>query len=448
MLQQGTVTKQVGRGAGVALLMMFVVNASNFLDRMLFAILQEPIKHDLALTDFQLGLLGGPAFAILYSVVALPFGWLADRSSRVRMVSGIVALWSIMTAMCGFAGNFVTLLLARIGVSFGESGFAPAAHSLLADHFPPGRRAGAISIYTSGSSIGTLAAAFLGSALAHAYGWRMTFYICGAVGILLAVAVLLSLREPLRHDLTTEKTPTLGDAARALRGKRSFLHLCAGMSLATMCSYPIIQYLTSFLIRVHHFPLTSAARVTGVMIGGVGFLTTIMVGLVIDRGGKLFPRIGPLLPAIGLFLASLFYLASFLTASLPVLLSCLVLAVASGHGYIAAGFSVAQDLAPPRMRAMTSGLLLMVVGLFGYAFGSPILGAISDFVAGSALQGTGLTLHRCASMTANAVCASAQGKGLRWGLIGIDLPLMWAAAHFWLASRTFVADTARNPAST
>ena len=433
------------RGARLALLLMFLVNALNFLDRMLFAILQEPIKHDLSLTDFQLGLLGGPAFAILYSVAALPIGRIADRSSRVRVVSAVVAIWSSMTALCGIAGNVVQLAAARFGVSIGEAGCAPAAHSLLSDYYPARRRAGAISIFTSGTSIGTLSAAFVGSALAAAYGWRVTFYACGGLGLLLALAILATLREPARVQAEASAAPSLREVVRALRAKRSFLHLCAGMSLATLSGYAIIQYLTSFLIRAHHLPLKSAASITGLMIGGVGFITTVGFGLIIDRNRGRYPRIATALPAVGLFLGAFAYLGAFLAPSIPLVLVCLPFAVMGVHSYIGAGFAAAQDLAPPRMRSTTAGLLMVIVGLVGYAIGSPIVGLVSDTVATHVLSGTGLTVHGCAHIAKDARCAAASVKGLRWGLIAIDAPVLWAALHFWLASRTFVADMARDP---
>lgn len=435
----------VVRGAALALLLMFLVNALNFLDRVLFAILQEPIKHDLALTDFQLGLLGGPAFAILYSLAALPIGRIADRSSRVRVVAAVVAVWSGMTALCGAAGNAVQLAAARFGVSIGEAGCAPAAHSLLSDCFPARQRAGAISIFTSGTSIGTLTAAFAGSALAQAYGWRATFYVCGGLGLLLAVAVLALLREPARR-LSAVAVPTLREAAATLRTKRSFLHLCAGMSLATLSGYAIIQYLTSFMIRAHHLPLKSAASVTGLMVGGVGFLSTIGCGLIIDRSRARHPRIATLLPATALVVGALAYLGAFLAPGLPLALACLGFGVAGVQSYIGAGFSAAQDLAEPRMRSTTAGLLMVIVGLVGYALGPPIVGLVSDTVAARALVGTGLTAHGCAHLAHDARCAGALAKGLRWGLIAIDAPLVWAAYHFWRASRTFVADMPREPA--
>ena len=436
-------TPAVRQGAMAALVLMFLVNSLNFLDRMLFSILQEPIKRDLALTDFQLGLLGGPAFAVLYSLLALPIGRLADRTDRVRVITIVTILWSVMTAMCGMAGSFGQMLLARLGVSVGEAGCAPAAHSIIAANFPPERRTGAIAFFTSGSSVGTLTAAFAGSALAALVGWRATFFLCGATGIFLAIVVRTMLREPARSKPAGANAASLVACARALGSKRSFRHLCAGMSLGTLAGFAITQYLTSFLIRVHGLSLSNAASITGLLKGALAFFVTIAMGLLIDWARRRSPSIGIMLPAAGLVLGGASYAAAFATPILPLALAFLVMGVTATHGYLAAGFAAAQELAPADMRSSASGLLMLIVGLIGFAIGSPLVGLVSDLTASHALAGAGQTLAGCAALAGNARCAAAEALGIRWGLLAVVPFMLWAGLHFWLASRTFAEDVKR-----
>lgn len=419
--------------------LLTLVNALNFMDRLLFSILQEPIKHDLGLTDFQLGLLGGPGFAILYSLMALPIGRLADRANRVRIIATVTILWSSMTAACGAAASFMQLLLPRFGVSVGEAGCAPAAHSLIADYFPPARRTSAIAVFTSGASIGTLAAAFVGSALAGAYGWRVAFYACGAAGMVTVVIVLLLVRETPRSTLPAGHAKSLWGAARILAARRSFVHVSAGMALATLSNFAITQYLTSFLVRVHHLPLGSAAGITGLLKGGVAFFVMIATGLVIDRFRGRHPAIGTVLPAVGLTIGAVAFTIGFSVGTLSLAVAALVIGVAGTQGYLAAGFAAAQDLAPPRLRSTAAGLMMLLVGLVGYAIGSPLVGLVSDTVAGHALAGSGFTVAQCARL-GNLRCQSAAADGIRWGMLAVVAPLLWAALHFALAGRNFHAD--------
>ena len=430
--------------AALVLFLMFCFNMMNFLDRMLFAILQEPIKHDLALSDTELGLLGGPAFAILYALAALPIARMADRSSRVHVIGAVLSLWSLMTGLCGAAGSFVQLFLGRVGVSIGEAGCAPAAHSLISDYFPPGRRAGAISVFTAGTSVGTLMAAFAGGALAHAYGWRITFILCGVLGILLAGVILLAVREPLRTGSGQGEGFSLTAAVGLLRSKPSYLHLCAGMSLATLSGFAAVQYLTSFLIRAHGLSLVQAAQLTGAMVGGVGFVATITHGVVVDRFRRRYPRVQMMLPAVAVAIGAFAYWTAFLAPGLAIVVPALVVAVIGMQSFLGAGFALAQDLAPQSMRSTSAGLLMLIIGVVGYAFGSPLVGMVSDAVAHRELAGSGLTITQCATLVGNARCAAATVDGLRWGLVIVVLPMLWSSLHFWLASRTMIADVARH----
>lgn len=432
-------------GALVVLALMFLFNVMNFLDRMLFAILQEPIKRDLGLTDTQLGLLAGPAFAILYAVVALPMGRIADRHGRVRVIAAVLTLWSVMTAACGLASSFAQIALGRVGVSVGEAGCAPAAHSLISNYYPPERRAGAIAVFTSGTSIGTLTAAFGGAALAHAYGWRTAFLLCGVGGVILALIIATFVREPVeqgsvgRGSAGAEHAGLTAVAAVLLR-KPTYRHLCAGMALATLSGFAGIQYLTSFLIRIHHLPLTTAAAITGVMVGGVGFFAALGFGFAVDRGRRRYPRLQMTLPAVAVTTGAIGYCVLFSTSNLGLALFALFFSILGNQSFLGSGFALAQDLSPAPARSTASGLLMLIVGLVGFGVGPPIVGLISDLVASQELAGSGLTVTACAHATASGICAAAQAHGLRIGLLAATLPMFWAALHFWFASKTMQRD--------
>lgn len=428
--------------AGLVLFLMFLFNVMNFVDRMLSAILQEPIKRNFHLTDTQLGLLGGPAFAVLYAVAALPIARLADRTSRVYVIAGVLAIWSGMTALCGASGNFLQLVSGRIGVSIGEAGCAPAAHALISEYFPSKRRTGAIAVFTSGSSIGTVVAAFGGGALANFYGWRVPFYVCGAVGAALAIVIVSVVREPVtRHHRQAGSVP-FRVATRLLAAKSTYVHLCVGMALATLGGTAAVQYLTSFIIRAHHLALVQAAGLTGVIVGGVGFIAANFTGFVIDRGRVRQPRLQMRLPAIAVAVSAVSYCVAFTTPSFTLMLPALCVAVIGMQSYLGAGFALAQDLAPAPMRSFSAGLLMMIVGLIGYALGAPLVGIISDAVANHTLAATGLSVATCVGLKTNAQCAAAELAGLRTGLVVVLLPLLWSGVHFWLASRTMIADVA------
>ena len=190
-----------------ALTVLVIGYVVNFVDRQILAVLLEPIRKDLFFNDFQLGLLGGLAFAVFYATLGIPIAMLADRKSRVKILAAAMAVWSIMTALCGMATNFFWLLLARIGVGVGEAGASPPSHSLISDYFPVSTRATALSIYSLGIPIGSWIGTTIGGWGADNLGWRMTFFLVGIPGLLVAALVVLTLREPPRGMSDLEEQP-------------------------------------------------------------------------------------------------------------------------------------------------------------------------------------------------------------------------------------------------
>jgi len=231
-----------------------LVYASNFLDRQILGILLQPIKTDLGLSDTQLGLLSGIGFALFYVTMGIPLARWADKHNRVSLLSVCIALWSAMTALSGAATNFLQLGLARIGVGIGEAGCTPAAHSIIADYFKSEERVRAMAFYSAGASIGVFLGYLLGGWVNQFYGWRVTFFVVGAPGLLLALIVRFTLREPPRGHSENSKTaastiPTVTEALSYLWGQNSFRHLALGTGLLTLSSYGGATWFPAFLMR-------------------------------------------------------------------------------------------------------------------------------------------------------------------------------------------------------
>ncbi|MDB5700919.1 MAG: transporter [Sphingomonadales bacterium] len=423
---------------GYTLAALFVLNTMNYMDRLLFGVGQELIRKDLDLSDFQLGLLGGPAFALLYVIAAFPIARLAERGNRVTIISIAFGAWSLMTGLCGLAGSFAQLLVGRAGVSIGEAGCAPPSHSLISDYFPPERRTTAMSVYGTAGPVGALIAAIGGGWLAQHYGWRVTFLLCGGFGVIAAILFRLTLREPTR---THQDTPvSLLTALRVLLGKRSFRTIAAAGALAGFASYSNNQYMVSFLMRAHGLSIGTAGVVLGLVIGGVGIFVTLVTGPIIDRSGARFPRIRSWLPAGGMLWSGIFFAIAFTVRDTPAAIALLVTASFGQHFYMPAMYTVAQDVAPPTMRATAAALLIAIISVVGYGLGPPLVGFTSDIIRQFALAAHGTDAAACAR-AASTACEAAKSDGLRLSLSIGSVGFIFAALLFWTSARTIVKDT-------
>ena len=190
----------------------------NFLDRQLLSILAKPIQDELGVTDGQLGLISGLYFALFYCVLAIPVGWLADRSNRVRVLSFACALWSAATVACGLASNYPQLAAARMSVGVGEAGGVPPSYAIISDYFPPGTRGTALGLFNLGPPIGQALGVAFGASIAAAYSWRSAFVCLGAVGIVTALVVWVFVREPVRGGLDAPIAPVARVGRRAAEG--------------------------------------------------------------------------------------------------------------------------------------------------------------------------------------------------------------------------------------
>ena len=283
-------TKKYRNYALGVLLLGYVVN---FIDRSILSILLEPIKNDLLLTDTQLGLLGGLAFAMFYATLGIPIASLADRWSRTKVLAISMIIWSAMTAVCGAASNFTMLLLARIGVGVGEAGASPPSHSLISDYFPIESRATALSIYALGIPLGSMIGNYVGGWGAAELGWRMTFFLVGVPGIFVAFLILGTLREPPRGLSETaavkaavakaaEPAPSLKEVFKFLWHRRAFRHIGFAAGLHAFVGYGAGTWNAPFLIRSHEMPITEVGSWLAI-ISGVGAIGTFAGGYLGDK---------------------------------------------------------------------------------------------------------------------------------------------------------------------
>jgi predicted MFS family arabinose efflux permease len=378
--------KQEGWDGGQirALLLLVIVYAFNFIDRQIVGILAVPIKADLALSDSQLGLLGGLAFALFYSGLGIPVAMLADRRSRSWIMTIALLTWSAMTAACALANNFWQLFLARLGVGVGEAGGVAPAYSLIADLFPPGQRARALSVYSFGIPIGSALGIVFGGVIATLVDWRFAFLAVGFAGVLLAPIFRLAMREPERgaFDARTpgRPPPTVAVIARTLAAKPSFWLISLGASCCSMMGYGLFFWLPAFFVRSYNMSLLQASLFFGAML--------LLGGLAgIWAGGWMGDRFGPAkrgryltIPALAFLLTLPFYLLGIL-APLPALaFFVLLIPTALGLVWLGPVVTAIQHLVRADMRATTSALFLFIINLLGIGVGTWAIGALSDFL--------------------------------------------------------------------
>ena len=398
--------------------MLVVVYVFNFLDRQIVTILAEPIKVDLGLNDTQIGLMTGLAFAIFYTVLGLPIARLADRANRVTIISIALTIWSGMTVLCGYAQNFTQMLLARIGVGVGEAGCSPPAHSLIADYYPPEKRASALSIYALGIPVGSILGYLAGGWIAEFYGWRMAFLIVGLPCVALAIAFKMLVREPLRGmsepggASTVAEQPPFAHTVRTLLGNRTMLHLAMGGALTSFVGYGLGQWLPAYFIRIHGMGLAETATFFGLVIGVASAIGTFIGGTLADRLAVRDRRWYAWLPAYGTLLAFPFYLVGMLVANPYLAIAIMVVPSVLNSLWLGPTFGTIQNLAPARMRALASAMLLFILNIIGLGFGPFLVGVLSDLLAPEFGQ-----------------------ESLRYAIVIATAAYFWAGAHFLLGSR-------------
>lgn len=400
--------------------------AFNTLDRFALGLVMQDIKRDLHLTDSQLGLLTGFAFALFYSVMGIPIARWADHGNRVRILAITTALSSALVALCGFAMSFVQLLIIRIGVAIGEAGCVPPAHSLIADHFTRAERPRAVAVFMLGGSLSVFMGYFGAGWLNELYGWRTMFFMLGAPGVALAVLTGLTLKDPRSAVIAPARTvgkaaaePTLLQVAATLWSIPTFRHMLCAFSVIFLLSYGIAQWLPAFFIRTH-----------GVGTGELGTWLAVIFGLSglvgIYSGGELATRYAPnnerlQLRVMAILFGALLFIRP-LTYLVPNYYWALALIVPTALvTYVGDGplFAIIQTLVPQRMRAMSIALIYLFANLIGMGFGPLAAGALSDLLRPWVGE-----------------------DSLRYALVAMCPGYLWVMWHLWRASQTVTHDLA------
>ena len=374
-----------GSRAWISLAVLCAVYVLNFLDRSLLAILAKPIQDTLHISDGQLGLIGGLYFALFYCFIAIPIGWLADRTNRVNVLSVACAIWSAATACCGLAIRYPQLVLARMMVGVGEAGGVPPSYALITDYFPPGRRGKAFGIYNLGPPIGAALGIAFGAAIAAAFNWRTAFVVLGGVGILTAIVIRLTVREPPRGGL--DGAPA-GPAAThsgfrdtvAMFFSRPPLVLAAlGSGATQFITYGLGNFTSLFLMREKGMTLDEVAvwyaLVVGVAMSG-GMLVS---GEVVDRLTRRSKAAYATVPAASLALAIPLYVAFVWAPSWPLSLLLLAGPMFLNYFYLSSSIALVQEEVRPDQRVMSGALLLLVMNFIGLGLGPAFVGAASDY---------------------------------------------------------------------
>jgi predicted MFS family arabinose efflux permease len=376
-----------------------------------------------------MGFLTGIAFALFYTCAGIPIARLADRGARRTIIAVGLAVWSAMTAVSGLVRSFTELALARIGVGVGEAACVPPAHSLLSDYFPPERRATALAVFSMGVHVGVAFGFLLGGWIAEYFGWRRAFFAVGIPGIVLAVLVRLTIREPERghaegrageqHDVT------VGDAFRLLGRVRSFRHLALAAALHSFGGYAFAVWGPPFFIRVHAMEMSAVGTWLGAVLGIGGAVGAFSGGRLADRLGIHDVRWQLWLPAIATLLQIPFVLLVLTSAApLPAMLYLVPSAVLSAM-WFGPVFALTQALVPIRMRATAAAVLVFVINLIGLGLGPQAVGILNDLFA-----------------------ATRGSDAIRYSLFIIAFANVWAAGHFLTAARTVRADLSARAAAT
>jgi MFS family permease len=359
------------------LAMLLIVYTFNFLDRQVMAILAAPIKAELKLNDTQLGMLGGLAFAILYSTLAIPFAWIADRTRRTWVITASLAVWSGFTALCGMAGNFGQFFLSRLGVGVGEAGGVAPSYALISDVYPPQQRARALSIYSLGIPFGAALGVLFGGYIAAAINWRTAFIAVGLAGLLFAPIFAFAVREPDRPTRDV-KTQVSANVFRMLAAKPSFWLLAFGAASSSMLGYGMGFWLPSLMKRSFDMELIGISRFYGalLLIGGVpGVLLGGWLGDRAGRSGKVgYARV----PAIAFLLAVPLFAAGILSHSSAAAFALFLVPQGLAYMWLGPVLTAVQHLVPAPMRATASASFLLINNLIGVGFGAMTIGALSD----------------------------------------------------------------------
>jgi MFS family permease len=365
-----------------ALTLLTGVYIFSYIDRKIIFIVQEPIKLEFGLSDAQLGLLTGFMFMLFYVAFGIPFARWADKGVRRTVIAVAIGAWSIMTVLCGMAQTYTHLLLARIGVAVGEAGGSPPSHSMISDIFPLKQRGTAMSIYTTGVYLGVLVGFALGGWISQHFGWRTAFVVVGAPGILMAILVRLTLKEPRRGMADkleqVEEAPPLMEVLKMLWSRRSFRYMVAAATMSAFFTNNLIGWMPSFLMRSHEMVISEVGLWLALILGIVGGFGALSGGYLGDRLGNRDRRWYVIVPAIALAIALPFSLLTFLVQDQRWSLLAYCVPVLVSGMYAGPVIAMTHAMVTSRSRAMASAVFFFIQNMIGLGLGPVAVGWLSD----------------------------------------------------------------------
>ena len=408
-----------GPYAYYVLFILFLVYVFNFIDRQILSILLQPIKEELEVSDTAMGFLTGFAFAIFYSIAGLPLARVADTWVRRSLIAMSIASWSLMTAASGLARNFTDLALARVGVGIGEAGCTPPAHSILSDYFPPEKRATVLSIYACGIYTGVGLGFWLGGWINDAFGWRAAFMVIGLPGVLKAIVVRLTIREPPRglSDQTTDKTRTftLSETWRFLTRLPSGRMISLAGAFQAFVGYGLGAWIPAFFIRVHGMTTTELGLWLSWITGLGGAIGAFSGGWIADVWSKRHPNARAHISLVGAICSIPFIVGTLTATDTTLALLCFLPANIFGTMWLGPSTAIVQDLAPARMRATASAVFIFILTMIGLGAGPQTVGILNDLIG-----------------TPDAI---------RYSLLGVAVTTsLLSAVFFWLTGQTLARD--------
>ena len=411
---------------------LLLVHTFNLMDRQLINVLSPAIKQEFVLSDSQIGILTGLSFALLYAIFGFPIARLADKKNRVNIIAICLALWSAMTALCGVANNYLQLLLARMGVGVGEAGCNPPAHSLISDYFPREQRATALGIYSIGLTAGALFGIWIGGYLASKVGWRWAFIVLGLPGVLLALILKFTIKEPIRGatesaavrealQKSENSGPSVMKTLRILAGIKSYVILVISAGLTAFSGYALSLWIFHFIERSHGLGIGEVAGPLGFAIGVGGGIGIYLGGIATDYLAKKDLSSYFLIPSIVHLVSVPIFLAAMWVSS-PTLCFFLFFFVFALHASVAGPYyGVVQNLAPVNLRAFAIALFAFFTVVLGLGLGPFLTGILSDILA--------KTL--------------GEANGLRWSLTALAPIWVIAAIMTLLGRKALVEDLRR-----
>lgn len=384
-LESAASAKRMNRYPYYVLGVLWAVALFRLIDLQIIAVLLESIRTEMGFTDTQLGLLSGFAFGLFYAVLGIPIAWLADRYSRKSILSICLALWSVMTALCGAAVGYVSFFLARMGVGVGEAGGYPPSTSLLSDYFPPHRRGFAFAVLGSAIPVGVFVAFIVGGLINEHYGWRAAYFAVGIPGVLLALLVALTVREPQRG--ASERSVTVGgtkepfvDTVRSLLGNRAYCWVVAGAAFHMMAATGSGIWVPSVFVRVHGMGSAEVGTWMGVMYGAGGLAGTLLGGVLADSLSKRYgdTRCFMRVCSVSMLCLLPFATVAFTTSSLTLALVAHSFVIVLMHMNVGPTLALVQNLVGVQRRSMSQAINVLASNLIGLSLGPLIVGFLSD----------------------------------------------------------------------